>query len=76
MASIRGAEAVHALSRLVGVSRFFRVLVKDRKNQHLMLDSTIVRAHQQAAKAEKRGSDKALGRSRGGWTTKHHLLTG
>jgi transposase len=29
--------------------RMFDVLIKDRKNQYLMLDTTLVRAHQQAA---------------------------
>ncbi|WP_394297054.1 IS5 family transposase [Nocardiopsis valliformis] len=47
------------------------------------VDSTIVRAHQHAAGAQKKGKvqvtkrvepdDHALGRSRGGWTTKIHL---
>lgn len=39
-----------------------------------MLDSTIVRAHQQAATGRKRGKDKDLERSRGGLSTKVHLL--
>ena len=44
-----------------------------------MLDATLVRAHQQAATGKggaKRGGadDEALGRSRGGLTTKIHLL--
>jgi transposase len=56
--------------------RTFADLVADKKNQHLMIDSTIVRAHQQAATDRKRGGseDKALGRSRGGLSTKVHLL--
>jgi transposase len=29
--------------------RVFAVLIKDRKNEYLMLDTTLVRAHQQAA---------------------------
>jgi len=29
--------------------RVFEVLTKDRKNEHLMLDTTLVRAHQKAA---------------------------
>ena len=29
--------------------RIFEVLIKDRKNEYLMLDTTLVRAHQQAA---------------------------
>ena len=39
----------------------------------LMMDSTVVRAHQHAAGA-KGSRDQALGRSRGGLTTKIHLL--
>jgi hypothetical protein len=44
----------------------------------ISMDSTVVRAHQHAAGA-RRGrpdgepADHALGRSRGGWTTKLHL---
>jgi transposase len=53
----------------------FRTLVRDAKNEYLMIDSTIVRAHQQAATGRKKGgADAALGRSRGGLTTKIHLL--
>ena len=39
-----------------------------------MIDSTSVRAHQQAATAKKRGEDHCLGRSRGGLTTKIHVV--
>ncbi len=35
--------------------KVFTDLVKDRKNQYLMLDSTIVRAHQQAVTGRKKG---------------------
>ncbi len=38
--------------------RLFADLVADRKNQYLMLDSTIVRAHQQAATGRKKGAPK------------------
>lgn len=56
--------------------RIFADLVGDKKNQYLMIDSTIVRAHQQAATGRKKGGSegKALGRSRGGLSTKIHLL--
>jgi transposase len=55
--------------------QIFRTLTKDADHQPLMIDSTIVRAHQQAATGRKKeGSDQALGRSRGGLTTKIHLL--
>ncbi|HEX5500623.1 MAG TPA: IS5 family transposase [Thermomicrobiales bacterium] len=39
------------------------------------LDGTTIRAHQSAAGAKKRGGDQALGRSRGGFSTKIHLRT-
>jgi len=55
--------------------RVFRILAQDKSDQCLMIDSTIVRAHQQAATGRKKGGpDQALGRSRGGLTTKIHLL--
>jgi transposase len=38
--------------------RIFSGLVADRKNQYLMIDSTIVRAHQQAATGRKKGAPK------------------
>lgn len=52
----------------------FAMLTKDRDNEDVMIDSTIVRANQQAAKSKKKHGSKALGRSRGGLTTKIHLL--
>jgi transposase len=52
----------------------FEALTVDRDNQYLMIDSTIVRAHQQAATGKGGGKDQALGRSRGGLTTKVHML--
>jgi transposase len=39
-----------------------------------MIDSTSTRAHQQAATAKREGSDHCLGRSRGGLTTKIHVV--
>ena len=38
----------------------FDDLVKDKKNQYLMIDSTIVRAHQQAATGRKKGAKTRL----------------
>ena len=38
--------------------RIFADLVADKKNQYLMIDSTIVRAHQQAAAGRKKGALK------------------
>ena len=40
--------------------RVFAALVKDSKNRYLMLDSTIVRAHQQAATGRKKGAPTRL----------------
>ena len=40
--------------------RVFHELVRDKKNQYLMLDSTIVRAHQQAATGRKKGARTRL----------------
>ena len=36
--------------------KVFHELLRDRKNQYLMIDSTIVRAHQQAATGRKKGA--------------------
>ena len=36
--------------------RIFHELVRDKKNQYLMIDSTLVRAHQQAATGPKKGA--------------------
>jgi hypothetical protein len=41
---------------------------------YLIIDSTIVRAHQHAAGAKKRPEDQAIGRSRGGLSTKIHMV--
>ncbi|NTS66880.1 IS5 family transposase [Sphingomonas sp. HHU CXW] len=54
--------------------RVFEALTVDRDNQYLMIDSTIVRAHQQAATGKGGARNQALGRSRGGLTTKVHML--
>jgi putative transposase len=40
--------------------KVFHELVGDRKNQYLMIDSTIVRAHQQAATGRKKGAPTRL----------------
>lgn len=42
--------------------------------EEVLLDSTIVRAHQHAAGARKAAGPQALGRSRGGWSSKLHAL--
>ncbi|WP_334472667.1 IS5 family transposase [Arsenophonus sp. PmNCSU2021_1] len=53
--------------------RIFNALAQDADNEYAMIDSTIVRAHQHSAGA-KGGIDKqAIGRSRGGLSTKIHV---
>ncbi|NHO33937.1 IS5 family transposase [Acetobacter fallax] len=54
--------------------RVFDALTADQDNQYLMIDSTIVRTHQQAATGKGGPQNQALGRSRGGLTTKIHML--
>ncbi len=53
--------------------RVFRLLASDHGNEYMMIDATIVRAHQHSAGAQKKGA-QAIGRSRGGLTTKIHAL--
>lgn len=52
--------------------RVFEILDGDPDLEHLLLDSTIVRAHQHAAGAKGGARNEAIGRSRGGWSTKVH----
>jgi transposase len=40
--------------------RVLHELVRDKKNQYLMIDSTLVRAHQQAATGPKKGAQTRL----------------
>ena len=55
--------------------RVFRHLAGEADNEYAMIDSTIVRAHQHSAGAlKKAGGDEAIGRSRGGLSTKIHAL--
>jgi transposase len=55
--------------------RVFQHLAADADNEYAMIDSTIVRAHQHSAGAQKKaGEDQAIGRSRGGLSTKIHAL--
>ncbi|WP_339078853.1 IS5 family transposase [Novacetimonas hansenii] len=57
------------------IERIFRDLAADHDNEYMMIDSTIVRAHQHSAGALKKGgADQAIGRSRGGLTTKIHAI--
>ena len=48
-------------------------MAADADNEYAMIDSTIVRAHQHSAGAQKEGEDQAIGRSKGGLSTKIHL---
>jgi transposase len=52
--------------------RLFAAVSDDPDFEYLILDSTIVRAHQHAAGARKAAGDQAIGRSRGGLSTKIH----
>jgi len=53
--------------------RVFKELAKDADFEEVFLESIVVRAHQHAAGAPKKG-DQAIGRSRGGLSTKIHSL--
>jgi transposase len=51
------------------------LLAVDADNEYAMIDSTIVRAHQHSAGAKKNaGEDQAIGKSKGGLSTKIHVL--
>jgi transposase len=53
----------------------FKTLADHPDNEYAMIDATIVRAHQHSAGARKKGdSNEAIGRSRGGLTTKIHAI--
>ena len=53
----------------------FKSLADDPDNEYAMIDATIVRAHQHSAGArKKKGVNQAIGRSRGGLTTKIHMI--
>jgi transposase len=54
--------------------RIFEALSDDPHFEYLIVDSTIVRAHQHASGAKKVGlADQAIGRCRGGLSTKIHM---
>src|SRR5574337_497985 len=52
--------------------RVFQALAKDADNEWGMIDSTVVRAHQHSAGGQKKHGCQAIGRSRGGLSTKIH----
>ena len=49
------------------------MLASDADNEYAMIDSTIVRAHQHSAGAQKKTAH-AIGRGKGGLRTKIHAL--
>ncbi|MGO4404402.1 IS5 family transposase [Bosea sp. RAF48] len=53
--------------------RIFAAMSDDPDFEYLIVDSTIIRAHQHASGAKKGAEDQALGRSRGGLSTKIHM---
>jgi transposase len=56
-------------------ARLLALLAVDADNEYAMIDSTIVRAHQHSAGApQKAGEDQAIGKSKGGLSTKIHVL--
>jgi transposase len=54
--------------------RIFAELAGDADFEEVFIDSTVIRAHQHAAGARKEEGAQAIGRSRGGLTTKIHAL--
>jgi transposase len=65
------------ISRSGVFEAFFQLLAETSKTAHLvqMFDSTVVRAHVSAAGAKGGQHNQALGRSRGGFSSKIHLKT-
>lgn len=56
------------------VAESFEHLAADADNEYAMIVSAIVRAHQHSTGAPKKDEDHAIGRSRGGLSTKIHTL--
>src|SRR4028118_732479 len=55
--------------------RVFEVLAEEADNEYAMIDSTIVRAHQHSAGVKGGDADtEAIGRSKGGLSTKIHAV--
>jgi transposase len=55
--------------------RLFEHLTAEPDNEYAMIDCTIVRAHQHSARrTQKKGDDQAIGRSKGGLSTKIHAF--
>jgi transposase len=57
--------------------KIFEMLAADADNEYAMIDSTILRAHQHSAGAQKKdGEDQAIGRSKGGLSTSGAAVRG
>ncbi|MDY6938586.1 MAG: IS5 family transposase [Cyanobacteriota bacterium] len=54
--------------------KVFEELALDADNEYGMIDATIVRAHQRARRCAQKNGDQAIGRSRGGLSTKIHAI--
>ncbi|WP_242053834.1 IS5 family transposase [Nostoc sp. FACHB-888] len=54
--------------------KVFQQLADDADNEYAMIDSTIVRAHQHSAGAKGGSHTEAIGRSKGGLSTKIHAV--
>ncbi len=52
----------------------FGAPAEEADNEYAMVDATIVRAHQQLGWSPQKGGDQALGRSKGGLSTKVHAV--
>lgn len=55
-------------------AKIFMHLAADADNEYAMIDSSIVRAHQHSTVAEKDREAQAIGRSKGGLSTKIHTV--
>ena len=55
--------------------KLFEHLAEDKDLEYLLIDSTIVGAHARRFRRTKKNGHQALGRSRGGHSTKIHLAT-
>src|SRR3974377_2439837 len=63
-------QALNRWAKSGVLERVFKLLASDHDNEYMMIDATIVRAHQCA----KKNGAQAIGRFRGGLTTKIHAL--
>ena len=68
----RSCTSASAAGRRAAFSTVFQALASDHDNEYMMIDATIVRAHHIVRAREKKR--QAIGRSRGGLTTKIHAL--